>query len=407
MKTKIFNTFLILLILTSCSLVPKHNSKDNGIQTTKNNDNYHNLMVKEKSSQVIGTFTCDKKSVTGVNIPQEIPNQFFDIPVIYNKDVEKWVKYFTGKGRKWTEIYLDRSTKLTENFSTILKEANLPQDLIFLAMAESGFKIDIMSHAKAVGAWQFMDFTGRRYGLEIDYFYDERRDPTKSAQAAAKYLKDLYEMFGSWELAMAAYNAGENKISKAIIKYKTTDFWQLRKGKYLKPETKNYVPKIMALAIIGKNLDFFGFQRLEVSIPKEVSMVKIPPQTDIEKIAIELDLNINELKELNPLYSRWHTPLENKEYELIIPKNKLELFQSLNLSHFVANSFAVSPYKNIEKASKKHKIPLPLLKELNKENSENIILPYRVNHSPNDPMYADLKQKKKKNKKKRLISMNK
>lgn len=324
-----------------------------------------------------------------------IPNNKFDIPITYNKEVEKWINYFTGRGREWMIKYLQNSQKLAPIFSDILEQENLPQDLIFLSMAESGFQNEIISKATAVGAWQFMPFTGRRYGLQVNHFYDERRDPHKSALAACRYLKDLHTMFNSWELAMAAYNAGEGKIGRAIKKYRTQDFWKLTKGRYLKSETKNYVPKIMALAIIGKNLDYFGFPNIEI-LPEEELVVKIvPPKIDLIKLAQELEMDFSYLKSLNPTYVRWHTPLEYKDYNLVIPKNKLTLFEQM-ASLPQAEDFQVSPYKKIKEASKHHKIPLSLLKELNQESSEEIILPLHISHSLEDKMYLDLTIKNKK-----------
>ncbi len=145
-----------------------------------------------------------------------------------------------------------------------MADNGLPRDLIYLAMAESGFQNHARSWAKAVGPWQFMPYTGRKFGLNIDWYVDERRDPLKASIAAANYLKTLHNLFGSWELAAAGYNAGEGKIARAIRMYHSKDFWRLTQGRYLRPETKNYVPKIMALAIIGKNLDVFGFNETDI-----------------------------------------------------------------------------------------------------------------------------------------------
>lgn len=325
-----------------------------------------------------------------------IPNNKFDIPITYNKEVEKWISYFTGRGREWTIKYLQNSQKLAPIFSTILEQEQLPQDLIFLSMAESGFQNEIISKATAVGAWQFMPFTGRRYGLQVDHFYDERRDPHKSALAACRYLKDLYNMFNSWELAMAAYNAGEGKIGRAIKKYKTQDFWKLTKGRYLKSETKNYVPKIMALAIIGKNLNYFGFPDIELLPSEELVVKTVPPKIDLIKLAQDLEIDFSYLKSLNPTYVRWHTPLEYKEYDLVIPKNKLDVFEKIT-DLPLAKDFQVSPYKKITEASKRHKIPLSLLQELNKDSSEAVKLPLHITHSLEDKMYLDLTIKRKSN----------
>lgn len=190
---------------------------------------------------------------------QKLKNSTFDYPVIVHPKVEQWISYFTGKGRRYFEKYLQRGRYFIPEIAKVLKAANMPQDLVYLAMIESGFNNSARSHAKAVGPWQFIRGTGRRYGLVIDYWLDERRDTRKSTMAAIKYLRELYEEFGSWELASAGYNAGEGKVRRAIAKYKTTDFWQISKHRFFRPETRDYVPKIMAAAIISKNPEQFGF----------------------------------------------------------------------------------------------------------------------------------------------------
>ena len=185
----------------------------------------------------------------------ELENNYFDFPVKYNKEVKRWIHYFTGKGRGHFLRYAERAGRYAPVMAKILEDAGLPKDLIFLAMAESGFRNTARSWAAAVGPWQFMPYTGRKFGLKINWYLDERRDPIKASIAASKYLSRLYDIFGNWELAAAGYNAGEGKMMRAIKRYKTENFWEIIKGRYLKPETKNYVPKIMALAIIGKILN--------------------------------------------------------------------------------------------------------------------------------------------------------
>lgn len=192
----------------------------------------------------------------------KIENTNFDLPVEMNPAVQKWVDYFTGRGRERFAHYLERSEVFIPFLLPILKNAKAPEDLVYLAMIESGFNNNARSHARAVGAWQFISATGRRYGLAVNWWVDERRDVEKSTIAAVSYLKDLNAMFGSWHLATAAYNAGEAKIGRAIKRYHTNDFWELcdKRYPYLKPETKNYVPKLFAAAIIGKNRKQFGFE---------------------------------------------------------------------------------------------------------------------------------------------------
>jgi hypothetical protein len=202
-------------------------------------------------------------SVTAVTEPvlgKELRVNRFDYPVVVNQSVEKWVTYFQGKGARYFAKYLERGRYFIPEIAKTLKANDMPQDLVYLAMIESGFNNSAKSHARAVGPWQFIRPTGKRYGLHIDYWLDERRDTRRATTAAIAYLKELYQEFGSWELAAAAYNAGEGKIRRAIAKYKTNDFWEIRKRSFLKRETRDYVPKIMAAAIITKNPELFGFE---------------------------------------------------------------------------------------------------------------------------------------------------
>lgn len=188
-----------------------------------------------------------------------LQNSQFDFPVVVNTRVEFWVDYFTGRGRKYFEKYLERSELFVPYITPILRQNAMPEDLVYLAMIESGFNNHARSHAKAVGPWQFISATGKRYGLMVNWWVDERRDTRKSTMAAVEYLKDLYQMFQSWELAAAAYNAGEAKVARAIRRFGTSDFWTISKHRFLRPETRDYVPKIMAAAIVAKNRTQFGF----------------------------------------------------------------------------------------------------------------------------------------------------
>jgi len=222
---------------------------------------------------------------------EKIQNSSFDIPVEMNRSVEKWIEYFTGKGRKHFVVYLARSEFFIPFLRPILKNAKAPEDLVYLAMIESGFNNNARSNARAVGAWQFISATGRRYGLDINWWVDERRDVEKSTIASIQYLKELNAMFGSWYLAWASYNAGEAKMAKAIKKYRTTDFWEICNGRYLRPETKNYVPKLIAAAIIGKNRKQFGFEE-DYSKVKHVNAAIIAEKAEegsIERLPDQLE----------------------------------------------------------------------------------------------------------------------
>ncbi|NJD91488.1 MAG: LysM peptidoglycan-binding domain-containing protein, partial [Geobacter sp.] len=209
----------------------------------------------------------------------------------------------------------------------ILRKEGMPEDLVYLAMIESGFTPHAISVASAVGPWQFMSGTGKRYALRIDDWIDERRDPIKSTVAAALYLKELYAMFNNdWYLAAAGYNAGENKILRAINMYDTRDFWEISKGSYLKRETKDYVPKLLAAAIIAKEPAKYGFADVAYLPSMDLDTVPIPTRTDLDLVARIVDVPYQTLKELNPELRRWCTPPNYQNYLLKLPKGKKELF---------------------------------------------------------------------------------
>jgi membrane-bound lytic murein transglycosylase D len=187
---------------------------------------------------------------------EKVPLQ---IPIEINRKVAQWIKFFTVRERELTQRYLQRGEALRPHIEQILKENEVPQELYFLAMIESGFVAHAKSRAKAVGVWQFMKGTALNYGLSVSNHVDERRNWIKSTEAAASYLKDLNNVFGSWYLALAAYNAGEYRIVRSIMKGKTRDFWALAEAGLLPKETLDYVPKFLAAHIVGKNRKRFGF----------------------------------------------------------------------------------------------------------------------------------------------------
>lgn len=373
-------------------------------------------IAKEQSkSMITGASTLDKlgqyKGKTYYLEGAEelnLENNYFDIPVTYNDQVKKWMSYFLNKGRGYFERYTERAGRYAPILGAILEEHGLPRDLIFLAMAESGFNNVAKSWAAAVGPWQFMPYTGRMYGLEQDWYKDERRDPIKATVAAARYLTKLYEDFGSWEVAAAAYNAGEGKLGRAIQKYKTEDFWDLSKGRYLKPETKNYVPKIMALAIIGKNLKSFGFEDIEFHEPLDFDEVTVPAFTDLVKLSELMGVEFEEIQRLNPEILRWFTPPNISEYRLRLPPNTAEKFaQCCVKENLIAVDFQeyVVPKKGMTLAqiAKKFKIRkgyvvanLNNVSETARFSGGDVVkLPFRLGESvsPANNLYADLFEK--------------
>ncbi len=192
----------------------------------------------------------------------------FDVPVQVNKQVKAYLVYFSTERKEVIRRQLARSTRYLPMIREIFQEYGLPEDLAYLAMIESGFNPNARSPAGAYGMWQFIKGTGRRYGLVINNYVDERRDPEKSTHAAAKYLLDLYRRFGSWYLAAASYNCGERRVQQELNKGNNQNFWELSANKRLPNETKNYVPQMIAAIIIAKNPEKFGFTNLPVHQPQ-------------------------------------------------------------------------------------------------------------------------------------------
>ncbi|MCK4846314.1 MAG: LysM peptidoglycan-binding domain-containing protein [Deltaproteobacteria bacterium] len=266
-------------------------------------------------------FPACKKTVTS-NAP------ILNMPSVTNKDVEWFLDYFQGRGRTTFKRWLERSNKYTPMIREILKAEGLPEDLIYLAMIESGFSPTARSNRKAVGVWQFIPWTGKRYGLRIDWWIDERQDTEKATHAAAEYLRDLYERFDSWYLAMAGYNAGEGRIARGLRKHNVDNFWDLASHKRtLKRETRNYVPKFLAAMIIAKDPKKYGFTEIDYNAPISYRRVNIPQPTDIKVIAKAAGTTISELKSLNPELKRWFTPPNDTNYTIKIPTESVDIFK--------------------------------------------------------------------------------
>ena len=258
---------------------------------------------------------------------ETLPNS--DIPLTLNSKVNYFIDFFQHRGHGFFAKWLSRSERYIPIMREILRKEGMPEDLVYLAMIESGFTPHAVSVANAVGPWQFMSGTGKRYDLKINDWIDERRDPIKSTVAAALYLKELYAMFNNdWYLAAAGYNAGENKILRAITMYESRDFWEISKGSYLKRETKDYVPKLLAAAIIAKEPARYGFADIAYLPAMDLDTVIIQSRTDLDLVARMTAVPYQTLKELNPELRRWCTPPNYPNYLLKLPKGKKELFTS-------------------------------------------------------------------------------
>ena len=234
----------------------------------------------------------------------------FDYPIVVNEKVQNWMVFLLTRGRKHFVKWIGRKQRYEPLITESLAERGMPTDLIYQAMIESGFSPYAYSWAKAAGVWQFIPGTGKRYGMRIDWWVDQRRDPYEATRGALDYMERLYEMFGDWWIASSAYNAGEGKMGKAIRRYETTDFWEICAGDYLKPETKNYVPKMIAAMILAKYPERYGLLEdvPEWLDPWEFEYVTVSDATDVGLIAELTDSTEDAIMEMNPELRRWCTP---------------------------------------------------------------------------------------------------
>ena len=294
----------------------------------------------------------------------------FDIPIVMNSRVEQFIQFFQTTIRHKFVTWLARSEKYIPFMKSLLREQGLPEDLVYLSLIESGFDPNAYSRAKAVGLWQFIYFTGKRYGLQSNWWVDERRDPEKSTIAAAKYLKDLYGMFACWYLAAAGYNAGEYKIINAIKRYKTEDFWKLTNYRYLKRETKDYVPLMIAAALVAKDPEKYGFIDIDYQEPLRYEKVKVPELTDLSHIARACETSVEDIRDLNPELRRGVTPPNETEYEVKIPFGKkdlfLENFEAMQpLEKFQFKTHLVRKGETLPRIAKSYRVDLEPLLEIN------------------------------------------
>jgi len=251
----------------------------------------------------------------------------YDFPITVNKQVLYYLELFQGKQRNYFTHWLARSTMFRPYIEAELKKSGLPLDLVFLAMIESGFNPSAYSPAKACGLWQFIEGTGLTYGLRIDSWVDERREPEKATKAAIRYLSRLYSQFGDWYLAVAAYNAGEKKIDTAMKTFNAKDFWEVATSEGIFMETKRYVPKLIAAIIIARNPEKYGFTDISYKKPQEYETINLPGGVSLEAVAATANTSVKELRALNNELRKSQTPPKN-DYALRIPAGTKDLIAS-------------------------------------------------------------------------------
>jgi membrane-bound lytic murein transglycosylase D len=240
------------------------------------------------------------------------------LPLVMNDAVLGYINYFNGRGRATMVMGIQRAGKYKAMIKKVLAEEGVPEELIYLAQAESGFLPRAVSYAAAGGMWQFIQSRGNEYGLVQSAYADDRYDPEKATRAAARHLHDLYNEFGDWYLAIAAYNCGPGGVERAIERTGYADFWELRSRGALPAETKNYVPIILAMTIIGKNAKEYGLDDVTPESPVEYETVEISAPTNLALVADLTDSPVSYLIELNPALLRNTAPAG---YSLRVPKS--------------------------------------------------------------------------------------
>lgn len=264
------------------------------------------------------------KETGGVAEFNEADTVIYDVDIEWNEKVENSLIYLQTVAREKFTTYLARSGAYVPMMEKILEKTGVPHDLVYLPLIESGFNASAYSYARASGFWQFISSTGRLYGLEHNWWFDERRDFEKSTTAAAEHLKDLYERFGSWNLALAAYNGGAGRVSREIKKAKTNDFWKLA----LHKQTKDYVPLFMAATIIARQPHKYGFFP-EYERPIEFDTIMISKCLSFNNISAKTGFAVSELERLNPELLKGITPPDSKQYVLRVPKGQREVFAAV------------------------------------------------------------------------------
>lgn len=283
------------------------------------NENNDQSVTDRVRSIAEGLAEDDEESIRDafVHSPEELDD--LTAPVEFREAVDHYIAYFTIKKRKMFASWLRRSQRYAPLFKKILRDHDLPEDLVYLAMIESGFNPRAYSPMNACGPWQFISATGQRYGLRIDHWVDERQDFEKATVAAARYLRDLFGRFNCWYLAASGYNAGEGRIERAIRRFNTSDYWELYQYNTLPRETREYLPQLIAAATISENPERYGFADTDPSEPFQFCTREVPGGTPLRLLAEASSSDVSTIRALNPELMTGITPPGKSRYSVRLP----------------------------------------------------------------------------------------
>ncbi len=373
---------LSLLFVTGCASSSSAISPHSADLTNKAPLNLARKFPPDQSPQPL------KKAIPAVEAPQSpfpITQENQSLPVLFVKvpddpSIQLYLDYFQYADHLRFKKWLERSQEYLPYMQKTFHEMGLPEDLAYLSMIESGFNTHAYSRTGAAGLWQFMRGTGKKYGLMINWWIDQRRDPVLATRSAAQYLKDLHDEFNSWELALAAYNAGEGRVANAVARVGTKDYWKIRQTRAFSSETRNYIPKMIAAMMIAKDPVKYGFTDLEYRPQLIVRQESIHQSFEVHSLARAMNMPVSEFLALNPQFIRWATPPRASSISINVPVALGESFTK-NLSSLPvtklnsdAPTYRVHSGDSLWSLSRRFHVPVTRLVAANQLSSHRLSL---------------------------------